>query len=82
MREKSGIDVALFVTPGGPTSDVTVCPVAGVATAAANVMNRRKFSCLCMPTLPFRSSMSEIIKALRWIWLSVLALVTFIANQL
>jgi hypothetical protein len=68
MREKSGIDVALFVTPARPTPDVTVCPTAGVATAATNLTNRRKFRCLCTANPPFQwSSMSEIIKGLRWI---------------
>src|SRR6516164_9759647 len=51
MREKSGIDAAPFVSSlPGPPPDVPVCPSAGVATAAANAMNGRKFRCLRLPT--------------------------------
>jgi hypothetical protein len=44
MREKSGIALAVFVTLlSGAPPDATVCPKAGVATAAAKAMNGRKF---------------------------------------
>src|SRR6516165_12686262 len=46
----SGIDAALFVTPlAGPPSDAMVCSKAGVAIAAANEINGRKFRRLRMP---------------------------------
>src|SRR5271169_2663486 len=50
MPEKFGIDAALCVPLfAGPTAGATVCPKAGVAAAAANVTNKRKSRCLCMP---------------------------------
>jgi hypothetical protein len=49
-----GIDAALFVALlAGPPPEAVVCPKAGVAIAAANAMNERKFRCLRMPSLPF-----------------------------
>ena len=44
------MDAAVCVLlPAGPTTGATSCPKAGHA-AAANVTNKRKFRCLCMPS--------------------------------
>jgi hypothetical protein len=46
MREKSGMDAALGVALlAAAAAGAAFCPKAGVAAAAANVANKRKFRC-------------------------------------
>src|SRR5256885_14827660 len=54
MPEKSGIDVTLCLTLlSGPAAGAITCAHAGIAPAAANAINARKFRCAFMPTLRF-----------------------------